>query len=179
MACDKKQAYYPKPKGFPRIDIPAHKYLVYDNEAPFTFEFSKIAEVLPDKSINAEPHWLIVNYPSLGAKIQFTYKPLNGDLKKLDAHISDAFKLASKHQVKAISQTERVIKMANGRQAVTIDIEGEVPSHFQFYTTDTSRHYLRGVLYLNRATLNDSLSPIVDYVKADCRRILETLKWKK
>jgi gliding motility-associated lipoprotein GldD len=176
FACGSENVYYPKPKGFPRLQLPKHEYADLQGKYPFQFEVSKYAVVKPDVSTGAEPYWIIVDYPGLNAKIQFTYKPLNGDLNKLDKHVADAYKLASKHQVKATSQTERVVKLPNGKKAVVIEIEGEVPSHFQFYATDTSQHYLRGAVYLNVATLNDSLSPVVDYLKKDSYRILETLK---
>lgn len=179
FACGGENVFYPKPKGFPRLQLPNHEYVTLDNKYPFQFEVSKHAIVKPDISNGAEPYWIIVEYPGLNAKIQFTYKPLHGDLNKLDQHVADAYKLAAKHQVKATSQTEKVIKLPNGKKAVVIEIEGEVPSHFQFYATDTSQHYLRGAVYLNLATLNDSLAPVVDYLKKDSYKILETLKWNK
>ncbi|MCP9757464.1 gliding motility lipoprotein GldD [Lacihabitans sp. CCS-44] len=180
LGCGNKTAvYYPKPKGFERIELPKQEYQTLKGNYPFSFEYSTSAIITPDKTKDAEPYWILVEYPTLNAKIQFTYKPLNGDLAKLDKHVSDAYKLASKHQVRATAQREQVLQLRNGKKAVVIEIEGEVPSHFQFYATDTSKHFLRGAVYLNAATLNDSLMPVVDYLKADSRRILETLKWNK
>lgn len=172
------EVYYQKPKGFARITLPEHKYTSLKGNYPYSFEHSVSAEILQDKSSESEPYWILVKYPALDAMIQFTYKPINGNLKKLDEHVMDAYKLASKHQIKAISQKEEIVQLKNGRKAVVIEIEGEVPSHYQFYSTDTSRHYLRGAIYLKSATVNDSLKPVVDYLKVDARHILETLKWK-
>lgn len=169
--------YAPKPKGFQKIDLPKHEYQKLDNSHPYSFEYSKSAIIQNDSTVNSEPHWIIVYYPELDARIQFTYKPLNGDLKKLESHIGDAFKLASKHQVKAYSQQESVVQLKSGKKAVVIQLEGEVPSHYQFYLTDTSKHFLRAALYLREPTVNDSLKPIVDYLKVDCRHLLETIKW--
>lgn len=180
LACSNNSTvYYPKPKGFERIDLPKKEYQVLKGNYPYSFEYSKSAIIMPDKTKDAEPYWILVEYPSLNAKIQFTYKPLNGDMTKLDKHVADAYKLASKHQVRATAQREQVIQLKNGKKVVVIEIDGEVPSHFQFYATDTLKHFLRGAVYLNNATMNDSLMPIVDYLKADSRRILETLKWNK
>lgn len=180
MGCgNKSTVYYPKPKGFERIDLPKQEYQALPGNYPYSFEYSKSAVITPDKTKDAEQYWILVEYPTLNAKIQFTYKPLDGNLTKLDKHVADAYKLASKHQVRATAQREQVVQLKNGKKAVIIEIDGEVPSHYQFYATDTSKHFLRGAVYLNSATLNDSLSPIVDYLKADSRRILETLKWNK
>jgi gliding motility-associated lipoprotein GldD len=180
MGCgNKSTVYYPKPKGFERIVLPMQEYQALQGNYPYSFEYSKSAVITPDKTKDAEPYWILVEYPTLNAKIQFTYKPLGGDLNRLDKHVADAYKLASKHQVRATAQREQVIQLKNGKKAVIIEIDGEVPSHYQFYATDTSNHFLRGAVYLNAATLNDSLRPIVDYLKADTKRILETLKWNK
>lgn len=176
--CGNEQTYVPKPKGYNRIDFPPHEYQLLKEDHPYTFEYSKHAVVKPDTFANAEPHWIFISYPDYNALIQFTYKPLDGSPQKLSKHIDDAFKLAAKHHVKATSQREQIIELENGKRATTIEIEGEVPSHFQFYITDTTNHYLRGALYLMEPTLNDSLRPVIDYMKEDCLHLLETLTWK-
>jgi gliding motility-associated lipoprotein GldD len=177
-ACGDSDGYMPKPKGFNRIELPPQEYRVLTEEHPYSFGYSKSAIIQPDTFGQAEPHWIIVYYPELDARIQITYKPLNGDLAKLSKHVDDAFKLAGKHHVKADSQEEKLIQLKSGKQAVVIELEGEVPSHYQFYLTDTSKHYLRGALYLMEPTLNDSLTPVVNYMKQECRHLLETLTWK-
>ncbi len=173
-----KKEFTPKPKGFGRIDFPKHEYQLLTDEHPFSFEYSKAAIVQPDTFGKAEPHWIIIYYPKYDARIQLTYKALNGDMRKLQAHIDDAFKLASKHHVKANSQKESLIQTKSGQKAMLIELNGEVPSHLQFYATDTSKHYLRGALYLMEPTLNDSLLPVVQYMKQDCMHLIETLTWK-
>ena len=172
------ETYFPKPKGFNRIDLPVRAYKQLEESHPYTFEVSKAAIVQPDTFGKAEPHWIILYYPEIDGRIQLTYKPLGGNLNKLQAHINDAFKLASKHQVKAVSQEEQLIELKNGKKAVVIQLEGEVPSHYQFYTTDTSKHFLRGAVYLETATENDSLRPVIEYLKGESRHLLETLRWK-
>lgn len=174
----KTDDYLPKPKGFNRIDLPVGTYTNLEAGHPYSFEHSTVAIVQPDTFGKSEPHWIILYYPTINGRIQLTYKPLNGDLNKLHYHINDAFMLASKHQVKATSQEEQLIQLKNGKKAVVIQIEGEVPSHYQFYTTDTLNHYLRGAIYLETATKNDSLRPVIDYLKAESRHLLETLRWK-
>lgn len=180
LACSpSEKSYTPKPKGFNRINLPAAAYQSLGDAHPYTFEYSKNAIIQKDTFAMAERDWIIVYYPKLDARIQLTYKPLNGDLNKLQNLIYDAYKLADKHQVKASSQEEKLVQFKSGKKAVVIEIDGEVPSHFQFYVTDTSRNYLRGAVYLMHATENDSLRPVVDYMKGECLHLLETLKWKK
>lgn len=179
MSCDGEEVYTPKPKGFNRIDLPKHEYVMLDGDYPYNFEISKSAVVQKDTFANAEPYWIIIYYPEIDARIQLTYKPLNGNMIKLQQHIGDAFKLAAKHQVRASSQNDQRVRFESGIEALVMHIKGEVPSHYQFVTTDTTRNFLRGASYLMEPTFNDSLMPIVDYIKQDCNHLLETLTWKK
>ena len=73
-ACSKtNEEYSPKPRGFNRIDLPTAQYQQLAEEHPYTFEYSKYAIVQPDTFRNAEPHWIILYYPKLNSRIQFTY----------------------------------------------------------------------------------------------------------
>jgi len=58
------------------------------------------------------------------------------------------------------------------------ELEGEVPSQYQFHVSDSAKHFLRGALYFKTATQNDSLRPVIDYIKQDVRHLLETLEWE-
>ncbi len=179
VSCSSAPDYSPKPKGFNRIDLPSQEYQPMAEKHPYYFEYSKHAIIQVDTFRNAEPHWIILYYPKLDARVQLTYKPVLNSPQRLQAMINDAYLLATKHQVKAESQEDQVVLLKNGKKAIAINLEGEVPSHYQFYITDTTTNYLRGAMYLMSATKGDSLRPIIDFVKADCRHLLETLKWRK
>ncbi len=179
LACrNTTQEYLPKPRGFNRIDLPPHAYQMLPKGHPYSFEFSKQAIIQLDTFLNAEPHWIIVYYPTLNTRIQFTYKSVNGDRQRLQNMMGDAAKLAFNHDKKAYSITDKLLLTKSGKKAVVFELEGEVPSPYQFYVTDSTKHYLRGAVYLMTATENDSLKPIIEYMKVDSRHILETLKWQ-
>jgi len=178
-SCGKTESdYAPKPTGFNRLDLPEHQYQLLQEGHPYTFEYSKAAVIQRDTFRNSEPHWIVVYYPKLNSRIQFTYKAVNNDPVRLQNMMADAAKLAFKHDKKAYSITDKILTTKSGKRAIIFELEGEVPSHYQFFVTDSTKHYLRGALYLMTATENDSLRPIIDYMKADCRHILETLQWK-
>jgi gliding motility-associated lipoprotein GldD len=178
-ACNSSiQEYSPKPRGFNRIDLPQHTYQTLPNEYPYSFEYSKEAIIQIDTFKNAEPHWIIVYYPKFDTRIQFTYKKVNHDLSRLQNMMGDAAKLAFNHDKKAYSITDKILLTKSGKKAVIFELEGEVPSPYQFFVTDSTKHYLRGAVYLMTATENDSLKPIIDYMKVDSKHILETLKWQ-
>jgi gliding motility-associated lipoprotein GldD len=178
-ACNSSiQEYSPKPRGFNRIDLPQHTYQTLPNEYPYSFEYSKESIIQIDTFKNAEPHWIIVYYPKFDTRIQFTYKKVNHDLSRLQNMMGDAAKLAFNHDKKAYSITDKILLTKSGKKAVIFELEGEVPSPYQFFVTDSTKHYLRGAVYLMTATENDSLKPIIDYMKVDSKHILETLKWQ-
>ena len=178
-ACSSSPDYVPKPKGYNRIDLPPHQYTSLNGEYPYQFEHSVHAVIRPDTFARAEPYWIYVYYPELRANVQLTYKSVNESPKKFQELINDAYKLASKHQIKAEAIEEMVMKTANGKTANLFQLEGEVPSQFQFYVTDTTTHFFRGALYLPTATKNDSLAPVIEYVKEDMVHMINTLKWQE
>ena len=179
FSCGKKeQNYVPRPKGYNRINLPQHTYQQLTENHPYTFEFSKSARVMPDTFSTAQKDWLFIQYPQFEANIQLTYKPLNNDQNKLKDYINDSFKLAGKHQIRASSIQERRILTKSGRTVTIFKIEGDVPSPYQFYTTDSTKHFLRGAIYFPIATKNDSLAPVIDYVQADMLQLLNTLQWR-
>ncbi|WP_276499781.1 gliding motility lipoprotein GldD [Pontibacter litorisediminis] len=171
--------YTPKPKGYNRIDLPSQTYQQLQEAHPYTFEYSAHAKIRPDSSGIAQPHWINIIYPSLGANVQLTYKKLENNDKMLNDLVEDARKLTAKHQIKAYAIEEAEIKTPGGDIASVFELEGEVPSQFQFYVTDSTDNFLRGALYFRTATQNDSLAPVIEFVKKDIVHLLNTLEWKE
>lgn len=171
--------YTPKPKGYNRIDLPEAAYQQLQEDHPYTFEFSKYAKIRPDSSKIAQPHWINIIYPTLGANVQLTYVAVNNRPKTFYSLVEDARKLTAKHQVKAYAIEETEIKTPQGDVASVFELSGEVPSQFQFYVTDTTTHFFRGALYFRTATQNDSLAPVIEYVKKDIVHLLNTLEFKE
>ncbi len=176
--CTSEPDYTPKPKGYNRIDLPPHAYQQLAPGHPYTFEYSRAAKVLRDSSYLAQPHWINVYYPQLKASVQLTYADLRANPKGYNRLLEDARKLTNKHEIKATAIDERTLKTPNGMRVSVFELQGEVPSQFQFYTTDSTRHFLRGALYFRTATANDSLAPVIEYVKQDMVRLLNTLKYQ-
>ena len=187
LACEQKQTSdVPRPKGYNRIDLPEAQYVSLEAGHPYQFEVSKFAKVIPDtvtignkkEVFKAEPHWIYLYYPRWDAFIQITYKPLGGDKQKMKALINDAFALAYKHQGKAAGIHDYVMTTTDGRKAGLIELNGEVATSLQFFTTDSTKHFLRGAIYVKTATQNDSLAPIIRFLKQDALHLIQTLSWK-
>jgi gliding motility-associated lipoprotein GldD len=170
--------YLPKPYGYHHIVLPTHTYQRLPDGFPYSFEFSKHAILLPDTSPKAEPYWINIHYPSFTADIQITYKPVKNNKHLLKSYLEDAYKLTTKHQIRAYAIEEEIVQLPQGLTAVVVTLSGQVPTQFQFYTTDSTSHFLRGALYFQTALENDFLAPIIDFIKEDIMHMLYTLEWK-
>ena len=175
---ENSESYAPKPKGYNRIALPPHNYQPLRGDYAYAFEYSKAAVILPDTHALAEPGWIYIYYPKLDANIQLTYKQVRNSPARLKDFIDDAYQLAGKHQIRATAVQQQTIQTQTGQTATLIRLEGDVPTPFQFYTTDSTTHYLRGAIYFPTATKNDSLAPVIEYLERDALRLLNTLRWK-
>ncbi len=174
-----KRDYMPKPKGYNRIILPAHEYVALPDTFPYFFEYSKYARIYPDTSWITEPYWIDVYYPYMDATISISYKSIKHDHKLLEEYLRTAWKLTAQHQIKAYAIDEHIFQTKTGKTAVMAELSGEVPSQYQFYSTDSTEHFLRGALYFKTATKNDSLAPVIRYMRDDIMHMLNTLKWNK
>jgi len=132
----------------------------------------------PGEKPEQERYWIDLVYDTLEADIEITYKAIRGKEELMKEYFGDAYKLTAHHQIKAYSIEESILKTPLGHTASIAEIRGEVPTPIQFVTTDSSKHFLRGALYFKTATKNDSLSPVIDYIKKDIIHLLNTLEWK-
>ena len=169
--------FLPKPRGYNKIYLPKHEYYKLKDGFPFSFEVSKKAEVNNNTIYKNEPYWIDLFYPDFNAEINITYKKIRKDKKDLMEFVNDTYKLINKHQIKASAIKETVIQTTSGKHATIIELSGEVPTQFQFHITDSSSHFLRGALYFNTATKNDSLAPIINFIKIDIIHLINTLEW--
>jgi gliding motility-associated lipoprotein GldD len=176
FACETN--WLPKPPGYNRIDLPRHEYNQLEDGYPYQFDFSTQSQVEADSFNLSEKEWINLNYKKLGAKVHLTYKKIdqNTDFQVLS---NDAFNLTAKHQIKAYGIEEVVILTPNGYSAVVAELTGEVPTQFQFFVTDSTTHFLRGALYFNTALKNDSLAPIIEYIKIDLAHLINTVTFEK
>lgn len=174
--CQGEQA--PKQRGYHRIDLPDHHYVPISDKYPYQFEVSTSARVADDTTNLAEPYWIDIEYPEFDADVQITYKALNHDMQRLNSLVEDARKLTAKHQVKASGIEEYNTRTAQGHMVYMFELQGQVPTQFQFFTTDSANHFMRGALYFKTASKNDSLEPVIKYITKDMLHLVQTLHWK-
>jgi gliding motility-associated lipoprotein GldD len=171
--------YSPKPIGYNRLELPDTAYRPLPDTLPYSFEYSTAARLLDDTSAFNERYWIEIYYPTLKANIHLTYKDVRKNDKLLRELMDDAYTLTAKHQIKAHAIDEVIVKTPSGKTAVIAELEGEVPSQFQFTVTDSTLNFMRGALYFNTQVQNDSLAPAIEYMKKEILHIINTLEWKR
>ncbi len=171
--------YQPKPKGYNRLILPAAQYRPSPDTLPYQFDYSMHAQLARDSSWMAEKHWVQVYYPDLKAAVHLTYKKLRNQEDLLRELMDDAYRLTSKHQIKASGIDEVVTRTPSGKTVVIAEITGDVPSQFQFTMTDSVRHFIRGAVYFETEVKNDSLAPAIDFMKKETMHLINTLQWRR
>lgn len=172
------ETYLPKPKGYNRIDLPQRTYQNLPDSFPYSFEYSKHAQLIKDSSWISERYWIDLYYPYFDASVEVSYKPILNNQKLTEEFISTSYRLTAQHNVKAYAIEETILELPDGSFASISELEGEVPSQLAFHVSDSTNHFLRGALYFKTATKNDSLAPSIEFIKIDILHMLNTLEWK-
>ncbi|WP_291726237.1 gliding motility lipoprotein GldD [Bernardetia sp.] len=180
-ACTSEEdSYIPKPYGYFRIELPEQSYQKLEGDYPYSFEHSKYAKVVKNTSQNAEENWITLKYePTSVAEIHITYKEVKNDPKLFMEYVNDAHKLTfNEINTARSSAIDKVLDSKNGNGIVFTISEGEVPTVFNYWISDTTTHFFRAAMYVPTSNQNDSLAPILKYTKEDMMHMLETFEWK-
>ncbi|MBT8219467.1 MAG: hypothetical protein KJP00_06570 [Bacteroidia bacterium] len=172
----------PKPRTYPKIEFPNKSYLIFD--APFCdfkFEYPAYSKVIRDTLFFGEAPlddcWFDIYFEKFNGNIHCTYYPFSSETELLKL-VSDEFKMADKHQVRADYIDEMKISKPNGTTGMIFEIEGATASNLQFYLTDTQKHFLRGALYFQTQARPDSIAPVYDFIKEDIIKLIDSFEWK-
>ena len=169
--------FTPKPRGYIRIDLPKKVYQKFDTTFPYTFEYPVYASIKRDSSLMGEPYWINIVYKPFNAQLHFSYKVIHNNLKQ---YLEDSRTLVNKHIPKASAiQQREFIDKENRVYGLVFDIRGsDAASTYQFYLTDSVAKFVRGALYFNLVPNNDSLQPVIDFLKEDIQHMISTFRWK-
>lgn len=173
--------YVPKPKGYPYISFPQKIYRVFDTTiAPYTFQIPQYALMEKDTLGNytPEPSWFNLNFKPYNATLHITYYSFT-KYSYFDSLVFDTRKFAFKHQQRAEDIIEEpIIGKAKNVKGMAYYIQGNTASNFNFYLTDSAKHFLRGALYFNYRTNQDSIRPVYQFIQQDVRKLIESFSWK-
>ena len=178
LALSCKKEYIPKPRGYFRIGFPEKAYIKIDSVAlPYRFEIPVYSKIVADDERMAEPYWVNLKIPQHKAEVHLSYKTVDNNLLKLT---EDARTLAYKHSIKADAIDERVFINSEKKIYGTIYlIDGNSASPLQFYITDSTKHFLRGALYISEVPNIDSIRPVIQFLTPDVIHLIETTEWTR
>lgn len=173
VGCNGSEDYSPKPRGYFRLNLPAKEYQLLQNDCPYTFEYNKNAQWQKAR----RECWGDVYYPTIKARLQLTYKEVTPE--NLETLLNDGRELAYKHAVKADGIQEKLYTdKQRGVYGILYNIQGEAATNTQFFVTDSTEHFLRGVLYFYAEPNVDSLRPVNQYMYDEVVHLIETLRWQ-
>lgn len=174
----------PKEYGYFRISLPPHEYINSQSEPTMreaqqqfakqtiNYQLSTAADVLPLDS----PGWFNIHYPTLNATIHCSYMPVQHNLKQL---IDDSEEFVYSHTVKASAIPEQAYDdPINHVYGVYYELEGNTATPVQFWVTDSTQHFFRASVYIDCIPNQDSLAPVINYLKTDCRTLIESIRWQ-
>jgi len=180
-SCGESDAPLPKPRMYPRVDFPERNLETFQTDyCNFTFEKPSYTQVIQDEKFFDEdakdPCWFDLYYPAFDAKIHCSYYPIDSKERFIKLK-NDAFVLSQKHNIVANYIDEIPVSKSESVKGFIFSLEGEVASPVQFYLSDEKTNFLRGALYFNTKSRPDSLAPMVNFIKADVLKLVETFEW--
>ena len=162
----------PKPKAFLKLEYGEKVYRELTVSRPYSFEVSNkiILKEMPKK-------WLKIEYPSLKATVDITYRKVDNNLREL---LIESEKLVFKHTSKAEQITSNDYLSDQKKVYATLhNITGNAASQLQFHITDSINHFIKGALYFKIKPNYDSVFPAVAYIKKDILHLIETFNWEE
>ena len=179
VACVEKEApNSAKPKGYFRISTPEPSYQKWDSVLPFTFEYSKFAQFSIPKNENNK-YWMDLYYPQYNASLKMTLVPLKNNLRELVVN-EEKMLMFHVESRKADDIQYSLIQDNNAKLYGQIyELVGKgAATPLEFWVTDSAKYYVRATLYFNFAPNNDSLEPVIKYLKTDVLHMIDTWNWK-
>jgi gliding motility-associated lipoprotein GldD len=168
--------YSPKPAGYFYITLPEHQYRTETDYPDFRMAVSTQAQI-EDVSGREKGMWLNIHYPAFNAQIYCEYLPVTRESFREAAE--DARKLAYLHTLKADAIRTKTFENPEEKvYGLIYFIHGNVASPTQFVLTDSVHSFFRGALYFNHTPNQDSITPVLDYLNEDIRRLIESFQWK-
>ena len=177
FSCGEEERPLPKPKGYFRIDLPAKNYVSIDTFERYTFEAPDYAVITHDPFSPQEKNWINVEMPCFKASIHLTHKDVEGNLGE---YLEDVHTMITKHLQKANGMNDSLIVNPDRRvYGMLVEMDGKgVATPLQFYLTDSTATFVRGALYFNFVPNNDSMQPVINWIRQDIDRMVNTFEWK-
>jgi endonuclease-3 len=169
----------PKPKGYFRLATPEIAYQRWDSVLPFVFDYSKNATLSFQKKEN-DIYWIDIYYSSLSAMFKMTYFPIKNNLHNLMWNEEEQVMFHVERMMTDDIQFSTVYDPKARVYGRLYELEGEkVATPFKFWLTDSMFYFVKSTLYFDFAPNNDSLAPIIKYLKNDALYMIDSWRWNE
>ena len=177
ISCNHENNYLPKPRGYFRNDLPEKGYTKVDTIERYSFECPHYAIITPDFYSPDEKNWINIEMPTFKGSIHLTHKNVNNNLGE---YLEDVHTMVTKHLQKANGVHDSLIVNEEHRvYGMFIEMDGKgVATPMQFYLTDSTKNFVRGALYFNFKPDNDSMQPVINFIREDIDHLINTFEWK-
>lgn len=178
FTCSDSSEPIPRQMAYHRIDFPAKTtYKVFDNySCPFTFDYPDGGEITRDSKDSC---WVDINFPLYDCKWHLSYRNGGQTGENRNIHFEEHRKIVYKHIQKATQIQNKPFEVEAGIGTV-YEVYGNVGTPMYVFLSDSmGRDIMMGTFYFQTALKNDSLAPVIDYMKGQFSHMLETLEWKE
>lgn len=168
----------PRPRTFPRLELPPRAYARFaDPRCPCTFEYPSVGVL---KNLKNDSCDFDIAFPTLGTTWHVTNRRIHPGRRGPDTR-TDLYekyrRLLYHHAPKTTGILERRLRVPAGG-GTFFELSGQVPTPAQLFISDSTRHALIVASYFNTAQKNDSLAPVIQYLKHDLHHLAQTLRWQ-
>lgn len=176
FSCEEEEKVMPRPIGQMRVEFAKHEYKAAAiHNCPYSFDIPVRSEITEGLNPEAPCHKNIV-FTDFNAVLYLSYYPL--DTLEVNQLIKESRDKVYEHVVKASSIDELMIAdTSKDVFGILYDIKGNAATPFQFFITDSSKNFIRGALMFNSQANYDSLKPMIEYLKVDLDKMIESTHW--
>jgi len=165
-----------RPYGFHKISLPetiAYQSFVSES-CPFSFQYPVMGEVSREMKDSC---WVDIYFPDYDLKWHLTHRYVPDTELKIGEHFEEHRKLIYKHSKKATQIAARDFETATS-SGTAWEVYGNVGTPAYYFIADSAKENMLTVsFYFNTAMKNDSLAPVIDYMRGEMEKALQTLEW--
>jgi len=121
--------------------------------------------------------WIYLNYEYFNAQIHFSYSEIEKEPDALAKLVNDSYKLSFKHVVKADYIEDSLMQTKSNVSGIFYNVGGDAASSTQFFLTDSTKHFLWASLYLNSPPNEDSIAPVIRFIRKDIDALVRSFEW--
>ena len=165
---------FPRPKGYPRVILPAQKsYTTFKSDkCDFSFDYPEFGKVIRE---GADSCLADLSFDPYGLKWHLTYRNLAGSAKPRAAHEEEYRRLVMRHAIKITFMSDSAFVKENG-WGTFYQLYGEVGSPAMMFFGDSTNLVMTS-LYFDHAINQDSLKPLIEYMKEEMWHFTESMEW--